>query len=82
MQGVRFDQKLQQTLFVFKISNTCSMSGVMRKPKPASANKNICRSACQGFSISNNNSLVVRKPVFGVFDLVPHKPGCTAIEDG
>ena len=27
-------------------------------------------------------SLVVRKPVFGVFDLVPHKPGCTATEDG
>ena len=26
-------------------------------------------------------SLVVRKPVFGFFDLVPHKPGCTAIED-
>ena len=23
-------------------------------------------------------SLVVRKPVFGVFDQVPHKPGCTA----
>ena len=28
-------------------------------------------------------SLVVRKPVFGVFDLqVPHKPDCTATEDG
>ena len=27
-------------------------------------------------------SLVVRKPVFGVSDQVPHKPGCTAIEDG
>ena len=26
-------------------------------------------------------SLVVRKPWFGGFDLVPHKPGCTAIED-
>ena len=24
----------------------------------------------------------MRKPVFGVFDLVPHKPGCTTIEDG
>ena len=24
-------------------------------------------------------SLVLRKPVFGVFDLVPHKPGCTGI---
>ena len=24
----------------------------------------------------------VRKAVFRVFDLVPHKPGCTAIEDG
>ena len=27
-------------------------------------------------------SLVVRKPVFGVSDLVRHKPGCTATEDG
>ena len=27
-------------------------------------------------------SLVVRKPVFGVSDLVRHKPGCIAIEDG
>ena len=26
--------------------------------------------------------LVVRKPVFGVSDLVQHKPGCTATEDG
>ena len=25
--------------------------------------------------------LVVRKPVFGVYDQVQHKPGCTAIED-
>ena len=27
-------------------------------------------------------SLVLRKPVFRVSDQVPHKPGCTAIEDG
>ena len=27
-------------------------------------------------------SLVVRKPVFGVSDQVPHKPGCTATKDG
>ena len=27
-------------------------------------------------------SLVVSKPVFGVSDLVPHKPGCSVIEDG
>ena len=26
-------------------------------------------------------SLVVRKPVFGVSDQVPQKPGCTATED-
>ena len=26
-------------------------------------------------------SLVVIKPVFGVFDLVRHKPGCAATED-
>ena len=27
-------------------------------------------------------SLVVRKPVFGVSDLVQHKPGCAVTEDG
>ena len=27
-------------------------------------------------------SLIVRKPVFGVSDQVPHKPGCTATEGG
>ena len=27
-------------------------------------------------------SLVLRKPVFGVSDQVPHKSGCTATEDG
>ena len=27
-------------------------------------------------------SLFVRKPVFGVSDLVRHKPGCTGTEDG
>ena len=27
-------------------------------------------------------SLAVRKPVFVVSNQVPHKPGCTAIEDG
>ena len=27
-------------------------------------------------------SLVVRKPVFGVFDQVIHKPGCTTTQDG
>ena len=27
-------------------------------------------------------SLVLRKPVFGVFDQVRHKPGCTAVEYG
>ena len=38
------------------------------------------------FQVSNCQnmymSLVVRKPVFGVSDQVPHKPGCTATEDG
>ena len=29
-----------------------------------------------------NMSLVVRKPVFGVADQAPHKPGCTTTEDG
>ena len=27
-------------------------------------------------------SLVLRKPVFGVFDLVRHEPGCAVIDDG
>ena len=31
---------------------------------------------------TGNMSLVVRKPVFGVSDQVPHKPGCTATQDG
>ena len=31
---------------------------------------------------NNHMSLVLRKPVFGVFDQVRHKPGCTATEDG
>ena len=34
------------------------------------------------FRQSCNLSLVVRKSVFGVSDQVPHKPGCTATEDG
>ena len=29
----------------------------------------------------HNMSLVVRKPVFGVSDQVPHKPGCAFTED-
>ena len=29
-----------------------------------------------------NLSLVVRKPVFGVSDQVPHKPGSTTTQDG
>ena len=32
--------------------------------------------------MSDNMSLVIRKPVVGVSDQVPHKPGCTATEDG
>ena len=32
--------------------------------------------------VCNNMSLVVRKPVFRVFDQVRHKLGCTATEDG
>ena len=36
---------------------------------------------CLSFTIHVIMSLVVRKPVFGVSDQVPHKPGCTATED-
>ena len=31
---------------------------------------------------SDQVSRVTRKPAFGVFDQVRHKPGCTATEDG
>ena len=34
-----------------------------------------------GLQFFINSSLVLRKPVFGVSDLVRHKPGCTATED-
>ena len=34
----------------------------------------LCRVGCE-------MSLVVRKPVFGISDLVPHKLGCTTTED-
>ena len=30
----------------------------------------------------DQRSLVLRKLVFGVSDQAPHKPGCTATEDG
>ena len=33
-------------------------------------------------TISTIVELVVRKPTFGVSEQVPHKPGCTATEDG
>ena len=35
-----------------------------------------------GPGTENKQSLVLRKPVFGVSDQVLHKPGCTATEDG
>ena len=34
------------------------------------------------FFAKNIMSLVVRKPIFEVFDLVPHKPCCTTTQDG
>ena len=36
----------------------------------------------RGCEYHENMSLVLRKPVFGVFDQVLYKPGCTATEDG
>ena len=33
-------------------------------------------------AIQVHMSLVLRKPVFGVSDKVPHKPGCTTTQDG
>ena len=33
-------------------------------------------------SVPIHLSLVMRKPVFGVSDLVRHKPGCAVTEDG
>ena len=43
---------------------------------------NLSTSSIKATNFQDDLSLVVRKPVFGVFDLVPHKLGCTAIEDG
>ena len=44
---------------------------------------NTCNWICQVAALLHTYmSLVVRKPVFGFFDLVPHKPGCTGTEDG
>ena len=34
------------------------------------------------FTVCFNMSLVVRKPVFGVFDQVRYKLGCTTTQDG
>ena len=33
-------------------------------------------------SLGDSLSRVMRKPVFGVSDQVPHKPGCAITEDG
>ena len=38
--------------------------------------------ALQQIKVVLNMSPVVRKPVFGVSDQAPHKPGCTATQDG
>ena len=43
--------------------------------------KSACASTQFDFQ-SLDMSLAVRKPVFGISDQVPHKPGCTATEDG
>ena len=48
-----------------------------------SSNKHLIRSsAILQVSRSHYSSLVVRKPVFGVCDQIPHKLGYTATEDG
>ena len=45
--------------------------------------KNICPLVSMAqFHSPSNLSLVVRKPVFGVSNLVPHKPGCAITGDG
>ena len=40
------------------------------------------RPGSEAFKMIIYMSLVVRKPVFGVSDQVPHKPGCTTTQDG
>ena len=45
-------------------------------------NKNLTTKKLIMLHALNYLSLVVRKPVFGVSDQVPHKSGCTATEDG
>ena len=59
---------------------------VGRERAVGSPNVTETHSAMVEVSITNrlppNMSLVLRKPVFGVSDQVPHKGGCTATEDG
>ena len=47
-----------------------------------SMNKTFTRCKIEICPDKTKMSLVVRKPVFGVSDLVRHKPGCTVTEDG
>ena len=42
---------------------------------------NVIRNLKNGM-LTSNLSLVVRKPVFGVSDQIPHKPGCRTTQDG
>ena len=44
-------------------------------------NKSGREEACLVCEVSDQMSLVVRKPIFGVSDQVLHKPGCTTTED-
>ena len=43
---------------------------------------NVSLTSCRLRSARASMSLVVRKPVLGISDLIRHKPGCTAKEDG
>ena len=57
------------------------IENVFTKPDPDRIVNRV--SAFAGHAIrSIHLSLVMRKPVFGVFDKVRHKLGCTATEDG
>ena len=58
------------------------VSCITRKRALSICQQQRCRSAGAFLQFDLHLSLVVRKPVIGVFDQVRHKPVCTATEDG
>ena len=63
--------------FRVSLSGLLKKSLILRSIISGSRSIDVCSSENYIFYMS----LVVRKPVFGVFDQVLHKPGCTTTED-